>query len=61
VPVASDIIDHQAELARRRRNRWLLILAFEVLVFGAAQSVLRPIQPAGVVVEQTVTPNHVVT
>lgn len=61
MPVASDTLDHQAALARRRRNRWLLILAFEVLVFGAAQSVLRPIRPAGVVVEQAVTPNHVVT
>lgn len=47
--------------ARRRRHRWMLILAFEVLVFGAAQAVLRPIRPPGVVVEQAVTPNHVVT
>lgn len=63
VPVASDITraDDTDRLARRRRHRWLLILAFEVLVFGCAQSVLHPIQAPGVVVEQAVAPNHVVT
>lgn len=63
MPVASDHLrsKHADFQARRRRHRWMLILAFEVLVFGFAQSVLRPIQPPGVVVEQTVAPNHVVT
>lgn len=63
MPVASvnSCTDESERLARRRRHRWMLILAFEVLVFGCAQSVLRPIQAPGVVVEQAVAPNHVVT
>ena len=47
--------------ARRRRHAWLLLLAFEVMVFGFAQAVLRPIERPGISVEQVFTPNHVVT
>ncbi|MCJ2015665.1 hypothetical protein [Methylobacterium sp. J-076] len=61
MPVASDTIHAEGQRVRRRRHRWMLLLAFEVLVFGFAQSVLRPIRPPGVVVEQSVAPNHVVT
>jgi hypothetical protein len=39
----------------------MLLLAFEVLVFGAAQAVMRPIKPPGIAVEQTSRPNHGVT
>lgn len=59
MPVASNTI--QDPRARRRLHCWMLILAFEVLVFGAAQAVLRPIKPPGIAVEQTLRPNHVVT
>lgn len=45
----------------RRRHRWMLLLAFEVLVFGFAQAVYRPIERPGISVEQVFTPNHVVT
>jgi len=51
----------QDQRARSRRHRWMLLLAFEVLVFGAAQSVMRPIKPPGIAIEQTMRPNHVVT
>ena len=44
-----------------RRHRLMLLLAFEVLIFGAAQAVFSPIQRPGILVEQTVTPNHVMT
>lgn len=44
-----------------RRQRWMLVLAFEVLVYGFAQAAYHPVKPAGIVVETTVTPNHVVT
>lgn len=59
MPVASSST-HDLK-ARRRRHRWMLVLAFEVLVFGAAQSVLRPVKAPGIAVEQTLRPNHVVT
>lgn len=59
VPVASTLT-HDVR-ARRRRHCWMLLLAFEVLVFGATQSVLRPIKPPGIAVEQASQPNHVVT
>lgn len=59
MPVAT--ISSQETRARRRRHRWMLVLAFEVLVFGAAQSVLRPVKAPGIAVEQTLRPNHVVT
>lgn len=62
VPVTTDLPDDATTRARRRRRHsWMLVLAFEVLVFGAAQSVLRPIRAPGIVVEQSFTPNHVVT
>lgn len=44
-----------------RRQRWMLLLAFEVLVFGFAQAVYQPVRRPGITVETTVTPNHVVT
>ena len=44
-----------------RRQRWMLLLAFEILVFGFAQASLHPVRRAGIVIETTVTPNHVVT
>ena len=47
--------------ARARRQRWMLLLAFEILVFGFAQAAFQPVRRPGITVEQTVTPNHVVT
>jgi hypothetical protein len=44
-----------------RLHRLLLLLAFEVLVFGAAQAWQHPVRRAGILIETTVTPNHVVT
>lgn len=44
-----------------RRHRWMLLLAFEVLVFGFAQASFHPVRRAGILIETTVTPNHVVT
>ena len=44
-----------------RKQCWMLVLAFEVLVFGVSQSVFRPVRPAGITIEMSVTPNHVVT
>jgi hypothetical protein len=63
VPVASNTSCalHAEARAKRRRHRWMLVLAFEVMVFGFAQSVFRPIEPPGILVEQTLSPNHVVT
>lgn len=45
----------------RRGRRWMLLLAFEVLVFGFAQASSHPVRRAGILIETTVTPNHVVT
>lgn len=39
----------------------MLLLAFEVLVFGFAQASFHPVRPAGITIEMAVTPNHVVT
>jgi hypothetical protein len=63
VPVASNQTRALAPetRAKRRRHRWMLLLAFEVMVFGFAQAVFRPIEPPGILVEQTLSPNHVVT
>ena len=54
--------------ASRRRKQymthkqcWMLVLAFEVLVFGASQAVFKPVRQAGITIEMSVTPNHVVT
>ncbi|MGH1572475.1 hypothetical protein ACRAWG_19550 [Methylobacterium sp. P31] len=44
-----------------RKQCWMLLLAFEVLVFGFAQSVYRPVRQTGITIEMSVTPNHVVT
>ncbi|AWN39160.1 hypothetical protein DK427_21890 [Methylobacterium radiodurans] len=48
--------------ARRlpRKHRLMLLLAFEILVFGAGQAHLNPVK-RGVVVDVSTTPNHVVT
>lgn len=44
----------------RRLHKLMLLLAFEILVFGFTQAQLeRPSR--GISVETTVTPNHVVT
>ncbi len=59
VPVATSPSARSAAL--RRRHRWMLLLAFEVMVFGFAQAALRPIERPGISVEQVFTPNHVVT
>ncbi len=45
----------------KRRQRWMLLLAFEVLVFGFTQAALKPVRRAGITIEITLTPNHVVT
>ena len=47
--------------AMKRRQRWMLLLAFEVLVFGFTQAALKPVRRAGITIEITLTPNHVVT
>jgi hypothetical protein len=44
-----------------RKQCWMLVLAFEVLVFGVSQSIFRPARQAGITIEMSVTPNHVVT
>ncbi|WP_375465092.1 hypothetical protein [uncultured Methylobacterium sp.] len=44
-----------------RRHRLMLLAAFEILVFGFAQAEFHPVRPAGILIETTVTPNHVVT
>ncbi|MDR7037205.1 MULTISPECIES: hypothetical protein [Methylobacterium] len=44
----------------RRRHKLMLLLAFETLVFGFAQAERHPKRP-GIVIEISVTPNHVVT
>lgn len=44
-----------------RRHKLMLLAAFEILVFGLAQAEFHPVRPAGILIETTVTPNHVVT
>lgn len=44
-----------------RKQCWMLVLAFEVLVLGVSLSVLQPVRRAGILIEMSVTPNHVVT
>ncbi|GJE09715.1 hypothetical protein FOHLNKBM_0741 [Methylobacterium longum] len=39
----------------------MLLLAFEILVLGVTQSVVRPVRQTGISIEMSVTPNHVVT
>lgn len=48
--------------ARRlpRKHRLMLLLAFEILVFGAGQAHFNPVK-RGVVIDVSTTPNHVVT
>ncbi len=51
--------------ARRKsmpgKHKLLLLMAFEVLVLGGALAAFFPVRPAGILIETTVTPNHVVT
>jgi hypothetical protein len=63
VPVAIRVSSSTAprRTVLQKRHRWMLLLAFEVLVFGFTQAVLRPIERPGISVEQVFTPNHVVT
>jgi hypothetical protein len=44
-----------------RKQCWMLLLAFEILVLGFAQSVFQPVRQPGITIEMSVTPNHVVT
>lgn len=44
-----------------RKQCWMLVLAFEILVLGFAQSMLQPVRQAGITIEMSVKPNHVVT
>ena len=44
-----------------RKHRLMLLIAFEVFVLGFALAEFFPIRPAGILIETTVTPNHVVT
>lgn len=44
-----------------RRHRLMLLAAFEILVLGFALAAFFPVRPAGILIETTVTPNHVVT
>ncbi|AWN42420.1 hypothetical protein [Methylobacterium durans] len=46
--------------ALSRRHKLMLLLAFETLVFGFAQAERHPKRP-GILIEMSVTPNHVVT
>jgi hypothetical protein len=43
-----------------RRHKLMLLLAFEILIFGFAQAEHRFSRP-GITIEMSVTPNHVVT
>ncbi|MGU3666950.1 hypothetical protein ACLBX9_22410 [Methylobacterium sp. A49B] len=47
--------------ALTRKHCWMLLLAFEILVAGFTQSLVRPARQAGISIEISVTPNHVVT
>jgi hypothetical protein len=47
--------------ALTRKHCWMLVLAFEILVFGFAQSRFQPVRQPGITIEMSVTPNHVVT
>jgi len=44
-----------------RKQCWMLVLAFEVLVLGVSLSVFQPVRRTGILIEMSVTPNHVVT
>ena len=43
------------------RHKLMLLAAFELLVFGFAQAGHHPVRPAGILIETTMTPNHVIT
>lgn len=58
--VAAERTNVDARRPMRRLHKLMLLLAFEILVFGFTQAHLgRPSR--GISVETTVTPNHVVT
>jgi hypothetical protein len=44
-----------------RKQCWMLLLAFEILVLGFAQSMFQPVRQPGITIEMSVKPNHVVT
>ncbi len=54
----ADVATSSRKLARK--HRLMLLLAFEILVFGGAQAHFNPVK-RGVVVDVSTTPNHVVT
>ena len=55
---AADTQPGRAGMARR--HKWMLLLAFEILVFGFAQSGFQPVR-RGVMIEAPLAPNHVIT
>ncbi|AIQ88388.1 MULTISPECIES: hypothetical protein [Methylobacterium] len=44
-----------------RKHRWMLLLAFEILVAGFTQAMIQPVRQPGITIEMSVTPHHVVT
>ena len=44
-----------------RKHKLMLLIAFEVLVLGFALAEFFPVRSTGIVIEMSVTPNHVVT
>lgn len=44
-----------------RKHKLMLLVAFEVLVLGFALAEFFPIRPTGILIEISLTPNHVVT
>ncbi|MGT2477819.1 hypothetical protein ACU4GR_00685 [Methylobacterium oryzae CBMB20] len=47
--------------AMPRKHRWMLLLAFEILVAGFTQAMIQPVRQPGITIEMSVTPHHVVT
>jgi hypothetical protein len=44
-----------------RKQRWMLLLAFEIMVLGFTQAMIKPVRQPGITIEMSVTPHHVVT
>ena len=44
-----------------RKQCWMLLVAFEIFVAGLGQSLINPPRQAGITIEISVNPNHVVT
>ena len=61
----TDPLSSPAPAPRRRsltrKQCWMLLLAFEIFVGGVTQSLVHPPRQAGILIEMSVTPNHVVT